>query len=508
MNRIRRVTEQIFSAFGSFSFSGLRSRFRFYGAKFFGSGPAYENTIISYDLARQLYRNDGSDFNLGSHFARPIIDLQNDFIGLPTATIGDENVDDFLNNCLHDYWADKLLEMKRNAIRDSKTIVRMRRDGMSDPLTTTEENTYCRLEILNPEQVALEYEPGNATHLVKAVVHLRVMMIEEEGDPSAGILPVEREHEIFETITEDQFVYYDKTDNVVLDQFTKPNTWGFVPFVEVDNEYDSALAGGQSDLEAVYPFIRAFHDCLKQTLQAHKYHSVPKVTFKLNEVQAFLKNNFPDVYDQTTGEIRQGAQISWQGREILFIKPEEDVNFLEAKSVLGDSKVLLEFLIDCICIASETPKWAFMVVDAGSANQADNAQVLPWVKKIARKRTYFTPPIQRLLKMVLSANNMTVRCPKIDWEIVRVQDQATYNQALQFLIMGLEVAAQRGIISDTTYRETVRQFIPKMKNPSEEEKDAEDNFQPALPGNVPAQQNGKGNPDQIPVTSGQQGRNE
>jgi hypothetical protein len=494
-----RVTEQIFSAFGPFSFTGLRSLFRVTGMKFFGDGPRYENTIVSYELARQLYRNDGQDSNLGSQFARPIIDLQVDFIGLPNATVEDEIVDDFLNNCLNDYWADKLQEMKRNAIRDSKTIVRLIRPKLSDPLATIEDQLYFKLKLLNPEQVALEYEPGNEDHLVKAVIHHRVLIVEQEGDPTQGVMPVEVEHEIIETVTEDEYIYFDRTAREVLTEFSGPNDWGFVPFVEVMNEFDSTLNGGQSDLEPVYPFIRAFHDALTAALTAHKYHSVPKVTFHLNEVQSFIKNNFPDVVDPTTGEIKANSTINWTGNEILFLKPDEKGEFLEARSVLGDSKVLLEFLIDCICVASETPRWAFMVVDAGSANQADNAQVLPWTKKINRKRRYFTPPIQRLLKMAMKANGFTVRCPKISWEITRVEDQAAYNQALQQLIMALEVAAQRQIISDTTYRETIRQFLPQMKAPTTEKADAANNFQQLPPAG------GNGN---VPVTSGQQGKNE
>lgn len=505
MNPVRRawhyVTEQIVSAWGPFSFNGLRSLFRVSGMKFFGDGPRFENTIVSYELARQLYRNDGQDQNLGSHFARPIVDLQVDFIGLPIATVEDETIDDFLNNCLNDYWADKLQEMKRNAIRDSRTIVRLMRDNLNDPLATVEDLFYMRLKILNPEQVALEYEPGNEEHLVKAVIHHRTMIIEEEGDATAGVLPVEREHEIIETITADEYVYYDRTDNVILEEFSGPNPWGFVPIVEVFNEFDSTLNGGQSDLEAVYPFIRAFHDTLTQALTAHKYHSIPKATFHINEIQSFIKNNWPEIVNDD-GSMKPNATIKWQGREIIFLKPEEKAEFLEAKSVLGDSKTLLEFLIDCICTASETPRWAFMIVDAGSANQADNAQVLPWTKKILRKRVYFTPPIQRLLKMALKANNFTVKCPKLTWEITRIEDQSAFNQALQQLIMGLEVAAQRGIISDTTYRETIRQFLPTMKPPKQEEIDARENVMPVV-----ASPNGN-QPQNTPVTSGQQGQNE
>jgi len=197
--------------------------------------------------------------------------------------------------------------------------------------------------------------------------------------------------------------------------------------------------------------------------------------------------------------------VNWKGKEVLFFQSEEDASFLEASSVLGDSKVLLDFIIDCICVASETPRWAFMIIDPGSANQSNNAQTLPWGKKILRKRKSFEKHIQVLLKMAQSINSFPVKRASLRWEIIRVEDQVAYNQALQMLTMGLEVAAQRKIISDSTYRELMREFIPNMKNPTQEAKDAEDNFD-ALAAAPTA--NGTGDPKNIPVTSGAQGKNE
>jgi hypothetical protein len=105
--------------------------------------------------------------------------------------------------------------------------------------------------------------------------------------------------------------------------------------------------------------------------------------------------------------------------------------------------------------------------------------------------------------MVLSINGHDPKRASLTWEIIRVEDQAAFNQALQMLIMGLEVAAQRKIISDSTYRELLRQFIPNMKTPTQEAKDAEDNFDIDA-----ASENGKGDAKNVPVTSGTQGNNE
>lgn len=101
--------------------------------------------------------------------------------------------------------------------------------------------------------------------------------------------------------------------------------------------------------------------------------------------------------------------------------------------------------------------------------------------------------------------------PAISWEVTQPQDRVVDTTALQQLIMGLEVAAQRGIISDTTYREAIRVFLPQMKNPTEEADDAKDNVQPALPQagpQAPPSKNGSGNPQNVPVAAGPQGKNE
>lgn len=494
-----KITEMIQAAWGPWSWSGLRSLFKIEGGTLFGTGPKYENTVINADQARTLYSNMG-DTTLGGFFSKPIVDLQVDFIGHPIASTDDENNDDFLNTCLHEHWAEDIHQMLRNAIRDSRTFVRIQQDSvLGNPLITSEESDHCRLEVISPERVvSWEANDLDSQIIERAVIKHDVDFIEEEADFVNGIPPRMKKHEIWEIITSEKYEYYDTTDRVFLESWGMTNTWGFVPLVEVFNEFDTVLNGGQSDLEQVYPLIRAFHDVIQQGLQAHKYHSIPKVKLKIQDVFTFIKNNFPDAVED--GRIKSGATISWKGKEIIFLNAEEDAGFLEAQSVLGDTKTLADFLVDLICIASSTPRWAFMDVEAGSANQANNAQTLPWSKKIIRKRKSFEKYIQTLLKMVQVVNGGAPIRAKLSWEIIRVEDQATFNTALQQLIMGLEVAAQRKIISDSTYRELLRQFVPNMKPPTQEAKDAESNFDPE------PSLNGKA--ENIPVSAGPQGQNE
>lgn len=111
--------------------------------------------------------------------------------------------------------------------------------------------------------------------------------------------------------------------------------------------------------------------------------------------------------------------------------------------------------------------------------------------------------------MALVMSSVVPVRPKISWEIIRADDQIVFMQAFQQLVMGLEVAAERGEISDQTYRRMMREFLPLMKSSSAEAADADRDqkkreqnqirFQQALP----APQNG--NPGGTPVAGpGQQ----
>jgi hypothetical protein len=501
MNKIstalKSVAEMVVPPWGWFSFDGIRSGFRAVGLRFWPqSHPSGSGTVVNYDYCRQLYRNSG-DNAFGAGFAKPIVDLQVGFMGLPFASTEDEMTDDFLNECLTNHWADELQQMFRDAIRDSKTIVRIRKPDILDPLMTIEEAQHCQLEIIPPDRVDIERSLSNRSVIERAVILHRMTFVIDNGDVSNGVEPQVEEHDVLEIITRENYSFFDKTTNEYLEGLAAPNRYGFVPLVEVFNEWDAALQGGQSDFETVIPFINAFHDILVQGLQAHKYHSTPKVKLKLGDVAPFIRNNFPEALDEN-GNIKPNAEISWRGREILFLQDTDEMEFLEARSVLGDTKTLAEFIIDCICIASQTPEWAFMRVDSGSANSDRNAQTVPFVKKIERKRRNYAKAVQELLKMVMVITGEIPIKPKLTWEVVRADDQMIEMQAFQQLVMGLEVAAQRGEISDETYRKMVRQFVPMMKRSDQEAKDALKNRVPAIEAGAPAPQ----------ITSGPQGENE
>lgn len=481
----KKISEMLSAPFTWVSFTGIRSTFRLVGQVFWPkSHPAGEGTIVNYDMTRAMYRNSG-DNALGAAFAKPIVDLQVGFIGIPRATTGNETIDQYLNECISTYWTDEIQQFIRDSIRDSKVIVRVSKPDILDPLMTMEEADHCKLECIPPERVSIERNVRNRNIIERATVLHRMTFVIDEGDPTMNVEPREEEHDVLEIIDRDSYRFFDQFTNEWLTEMETPNTAQVVPLIEIHHEWDASLQGGQSDLESVIPFIHAFHDVVAQGLQAHRYHSTPKVKLKLSDVAPFIRNNFPDAWDETTGTVRNGAEISWRGREIIFLQAEDDMDFLEATSVLGDTKILAEFLIDCICIASQTPEWAFMRVDSGSANSDRNAQTVPFVKKIGKKRNGFQKYVQEVCKVALVLSGEIPYRPKVTWEVVRADDQVVTMQAFQQLMMGIEVARQRGEISDATYQEAMRQFLPMMGSNSQEKSQPD---QPALPAAQPPQE--------------------
>lgn len=434
--------------------------------------PVMQGTVVNYDLARALYRNQDPDRQYGGGFVKPIIDLCVEYMGIPSVS-GTAN-DAFLNECITDYWAPQLQQAFRDALRDSKAIVRYRQPNILNPLVSEPDRMHGKLEIVPPESVDITYDPTDPDMIEQAVftheVNIDTRSLEEVLNGTAPRMEV---HEVIEVVTANSYRFYDKTSGEELTSWESRNRWGFVPLWEMYNEYAADLGGGQSEIESILPFIEAFHQVLVDCLAAHAYHSVPKVKFNLKSVEQFLKNNYREVFDETTGQLKPGAKISFQGREIFFFQADEDAGFIEAQSVLGDSKTLLEFLIDCIAIASHTPRWAILA-DTNNTSEND-ASVQPFVKKIGKKRVQFNDALVMICKMALVATGKSPDTPRMSWAPVRLLDLVSKGQAIQQLILGFDVASQHQWLSDRTIVHILGTLFDEVSDPDEEMEAAKDN---------------------------------
>lgn len=458
----------------------------------FWPSPAFTTKKVNYAVTRNLYRNDGKEVSLGAGFARPIIDLQTEFIGLPYASSGDSEFDEFLNDAIQNYWAPELLKIWRDACRDSLAIVRIRRKPVNNLLVTQDEANACYLEIVAPERTQIFYSREDQTLIERAVIVHEIESLDTDEHKRAQrrtgrltgskLFPVRREV-IVEEITPETYKYFNETTGRWEEEWEEENDWGFVPVLEIHNEYDETIEGGYSDLESAYPFIKAFHEVFAQALAAHKSHSIPKAKFKLHDVEPFLMNNFADSFEQDEqGNPVAGTfdgDVSWKGTEIFFMKVEEEVEFLEAKSVLGDSKTLLDFIFDCICIASETPAEAFM--RPGLDRQATKGNFMPFTRKMWRKRVNFAPYVQRIVKMVLVVNRLQPETVPMTWQEFNPQDIIDRAQALQMTTAALEIGVERQWIADDSAARHLARHIPEMGAIDEEMAKAKKNLVLAAP---------------------------
>lgn len=443
------------------SWNALRGMF----TESFFKKPMMYKSVVNYDLARALYRNANEDFLLGAGFVRPIIDLEVEYIALPT--VSGSSDDAFLNDCISDYWAPQLQEMFRDVVRDSKVLVRYRQPSVLNPLMSEQDRTHGKLEILPPEEVDLTFDPSDPDLVIRAAItHFIEVDTRTLEDVVQGVAPRRETHEVTEVITPSDYRFFDKTEGVELVEWHSTNRWKFVPIWPVYNEYAADLGGGQSDIEPVLPFIQAFHEVLTDCLAAHKYHSIPKAKFKIKDVNQFIKNNWPEAWDETTGRPRQGAKINLTGREIYFFNVDEDGDFLEATSVLGDSKTLLEFLIDCICVAAETPRWAILASN-GVVPETD-ASVTPFQKRITRKRINFHDSLVMIFKMALVANGKSLSGMHLAWPPVRLLDLVSKGQAIQQLVLAFDVAATHQWLADETIVRILSSLFDEVSDVQEE----------------------------------------
>lgn len=429
---------------------------------------ALRDTNIDYDKARALYYNTDVSINNGAFFAKGIVDGAADHIGLPIISMKDENTDALVNGWIQNRWQKQIWELYRNALRDTKCWVRIRKP-FPNPLLAQDEDQAVDLEIYEADQVTPYYNP--VTKILERVeINVPVFIEDYPFEPAnvgaTGARVYGREHNISEIITENEYLYYDRTTGEFLENYTVPNIWGFVPVVEVFNDFDTALNGGSSELEAPFPFFQAFHDVIVQTRTAHGYHADPKVKFKLDDVMTFLRNNFPDsfVNDKFTGN------VTWKGRDIYFMESTEDVGFIEATLNTANSVALLQFLIDCVVMASETPTSVLFRTDPRSAGETN--ELFRFKVKIGRKRNSFSEYMQQIIKMGLKVTVGTIiRTPQISWEPIQTSDLAADSQALNQYVTGAEIANRAGTISIRTYRAGLRHWFPQMKDDASEAAD-------------------------------------
>jgi hypothetical protein len=426
------------------------------------AGPVYKlnTTKVDYLKARALYNNEDDGYKLGAGFAKPIVNTAVGFMGVPSFRSEDPDAQDVLD----DFFANHVSHMQqthRDAIREGDCYVWITREEETNSVLYPESNGFRLVyNLIPPEQVSdivkhpltgapVEYvlksdhawkdEAGNNKKCrVTQRISAERRKIEVDGDVPEGV-------EIGE----------------------EPSPWGFIPIVHFMNEADTADAYGRSDLEAVEPFLKAYHDVMLHAIQGSKLHSTPRLKLHLRDIAGFLQNNF-GVTDPAKF-VQEGRTISLEGHELLIFQDEEDAGFIEVKSATGDAAALLKLLFYCIIDVSETPEFAFGThMSASHASVTEQMPVL--IRRIARKREHFTEGWQLLARIVLAmtaqaeGRKFSTYATTLLWDEIDPRDESDVAETLQKITTALSTAMQSGIISQEAAAQFLAQYIETMND--------------------------------------------
>jgi len=413
------------------------------------------STRVDYELARQLYHNTNDDYKLGAGFAKPIINTLAGFMGVPHFRCKDENAQEVLDEHVS-RWVSLMQRVHQLCLRDGDCFVMLANLENDDPLYPDEENKIDFI-IIPPEQVAdIEVDPITREPVAYT--------IQAKAKWDSG----KREYQVTQRIAADMItvqVEGDAPPDLVSEE--RPNSWGFIPIVHFKNEPEETELYGASELEAVEPYLKAYHDVMLHAMQGSKMHSTPRLKLKLKDVERFILNNFGS---QVLEQVKRGEQanVNLQGHELLIFTDEEDASFIEARSAIGDAEALLKLLFYCIVDVSEVPEFAFGV-HTPSSHASVKEQMPLLIRRVARKREMVTENWQTLSRMLLVMHSKITgkRFESyevgITWDAVIERDEKEYADTIYTLVNALNTALLGGFISLDAAVDLLAQYIDTMQ---------------------------------------------
>lgn len=432
-----------------------------------------DSSRVDPKLARELYNNENDSYKLGAGFAKPVINTAVGFMGVPHF----RNEDPQAQEALDDFFGvnvSKAQQVHRDAMRDGDCWVWL----------TYEENPESRLlypeskgmvfvlNIIPPEQIHhINRDPftGRPTEYILQSEHewydengqTKKFKLEQRISAEARKIKIV-EGEVPANLGDSLGIQFDENRS-----YEEPNKWGFLPIVQFSNERDSSAANGRSDLEVIEPFMKAYHDVMIQALQNHKIHSIPRLKMKLKDVRSFLENNF-GIKDPVE-YAKEGKTIKLEGKELLLFMDGEDADYIEIKSPIESTEVLLKFLFYCIVDASETPEFAFGV-HTPSSHASVEEQMPVLIRRVARKREQFTESWQMLARMFLAmkaraeGKGYTNYATELIWDEIDPRDDKDVAEALLKFAQAMALAVESSLISEEAAVKFLAQYVDTMSD--------------------------------------------
>ena len=206
-------------------------------------------------------------------------------------------------------------------------------------------------------------------------------------------------------------------------------------------------------------------------------HSTPKLKFKLKDVEKFLRDNFPNAFNDMKQQ--KDIRLDISGKQILLMQDEDDASFIECTSAIGDTSTLLQFLFYCIIDTSEVPEFAFGVhISSSQASTKEQGPIL--TRRIERKREQVETSWKMFARMALSmissisGRNYKSYNVEIEWDVVMDKDEQSDAQTLYVITQALSNALDSNIIRNQSAVEYLAKYIDTMETWEQEQSRIED----------------------------------
>lgn len=448
--------------------SKLRDKAQGVIAGMFHNGYSLNSSKVDYKKARELYRNTADNYKLGAGFAKPVINTQVSFMSVPKFVSQEEKAQETLTNFFESNRSE-MNKTHRNALRDGDCYVWITREKDRNLSLFPEKKTLLIYNIIPPEQVTDIILDPVTNEPIEYILTSTHDWTDDNGNKRKG------------TVIQRIGAKYYKVD---VDGDTPPGIkvgdhetpWDFIPIVHFKNDSDENEKYGRSEIEAIEPFLKAYHDVMLHAMQGSKMHSTPRLKLNIKDVKGFLENNLGK--KEADNLLKNGGTLDLDGHEILLLADDDDAGFIEAKSSTGDAKELLKLLFFCIVDTSETPEFVFGVhTPAAQASVKEQMPVL--IRNIESKRDSFAKNWQHMARIVLAMTSHSENISystyetSLTWEKIDPRSGEEIANELKVTVEALVMAMNNNMASHEAVVKYLSEFINTMNSYESDDKGVE-----------------------------------
>ncbi|MCK5607660.1 hypothetical protein KAR91_37595 [Candidatus Pacearchaeota archaeon] len=408
--------------------------------------------VVDAAKARAIYNNTDNEYKLAGGMARVIINSDAAFIGMPIFKSTDKNTNDFF---------EKINKTKAGFYTASHTAALKEADVYIWVQWDPKENNVRWVSIPQDKLKDIIYNPVTSD-ILKYVFEWQIDY--KDGNSKDVSMKVRIE------VTAEAIVYdYSGTvpDYIEKDsngKFIITNILGVIPIVQLSNEKGLSEVKGHSEITAIEPYRKAYHDVLMMAMQAQKNNSAPKLKLKVADADAFVSNN----WGADAVKLRRDGKVTYSVKDLdlVVLEGSDDAEYMTLSSTTGSAEPLLKILFTLIVETSETIEVVFGA-NLGTSLASVESQLPVYVEKIKRKRTQYQEAWEEVINISLQLYSyVTFKNYSTDytttWTVVDFESAKAKAEILKNKMVAYKTAIDSHIMSFEEVHGEMKEVIPSI----------------------------------------------